>query len=136
MCHNRVGLFIELKKVRSLDKFLALLKSRSELKDIVVILFHKDLVSRCQRLAPDIRTGIITALPFRDPIKIAKSAQCNVIVIRFPYVNLRLIENAHASNLSVFVWGCPDLKASRKVLRLGIDGMISDFPELVKQEIG
>lgn len=135
LCLRQTSLFIELKKVWSLDKFLSLLKSRGKPKNIVVISFHKDLVSRCQRLAPDIRTGIVTALPFRDRIKAAKSAQCNNIIVMFPFVNSILVDNAHASNLSVFIWGCPDLRASRKVLRLPIDGMISDFPELIKDEL-
>jgi glycerophosphoryl diester phosphodiesterase len=43
-----------------------------------------------------------------------------------------LVEKAHLQNLSVFIWGCHDIKAAMKVLQLDIDGLISDFPDQVK----
>lgn len=136
LCRNQVVLFVELKKVWSLDKLLTLLKAKVAPDYIIVMSFNKDLVLGFKRLAPYIRTGIITALPFKDPIKVAKSAQCSTIVVRFLFATSRLVNRARASNLSVFVWGCPDMKAANKALRLDVDGIISDFPDLVKEELG
>jgi len=136
LCRKRAKLMIELKKVRSLDRLLALLKAKAELSDIIIASFNRGLVSEFKRLAPDIRTGIITAFTFGDLVKMAKSARCDAIVVRFPFVTSRLVDKARASNLSVFVWGCPDMKAARKLMRLDIDGLISDFPDLVKKELG
>lgn len=135
LCRKRTRLLVELKRVWSLDKLLTWLRAKGEPGDIEVISFNRDLVSEFKRLAPDIRTGIITALPFKDPVKLAKSAQCDVIVVRCPFVTSRLADRAHASNQSVFVWGSTNMKAVRKVLKSDIDGVISDFPDLVKEEL-
>jgi glycerophosphoryl diester phosphodiesterase len=136
LCRKRAKLMVELKKVRSLDRLLALLKAKAEMSEIIVISFDRSLVLKFKRLAPDIRTGIITAFPFGDLVKMAKSARCDAIVVRCPFVNSGMVDKARASNLSVFVWGCPDMKAARKLVRLDVEGLISDFPDLVKKELG
>jgi glycerophosphoryl diester phosphodiesterase len=136
LCRKKTRLMVELKKVWSLDKLLTLLKDKTELSDIIVISFDRGSVSEFKRFAPDIKTGVITAFSFRDPVKLAKSAQCDAVVVRFPSVNSKLIDKARASGLSVFAWGCPDIKAARKLMRLDIDGLISDFPDQIKQELG
>jgi len=135
LCRKRTRLMIELKKVWSLDKLITLLKYKAELSDIIVISFDRGMVSEFKRFAPEVKTGIITAFPFRDPIKLAKSAQCDAIVVRFPSVNSKLIDKARARGLSIFAWGCPDIKAARKLMRLDVDGLISDFPDQVKKEL-
>jgi glycerophosphoryl diester phosphodiesterase len=136
LCRKRTRLMIELKKVWSLDKFLTLLRDKAELSDIIVISFNRGLVSELKRLAPDIKTGIITAFSFRDPVKLATSARCDAVVVRFPSVNSKLVDKARASSLSIFAWGCPDIKAARKLMRLDLDGLISDFPDQIKEELG
>ena len=136
LCRKRTRLMVELKKVWSLDELLTLLKNKAELSDIIVVPFNRGLLSEFKHFAPDVKTGIITVFPFRDPVKLAKSAQCDAIVVRFPFVNSKLVDKAHARGLSVFAWGCPDIKAARKLMRLDINGLISDFPDQIKEELG
>jgi len=122
--------------VQSLDKLLVLLQAKTEPNDITVISFDKELVSGLWFLAPELPTAIITALPLVDPVKIAQSVRCSGIVVRYPFIDVRLVEKARLHNLSIFVWGCPDIKAARKMLKLDIDGIISDFPDEVKAALG
>jgi glycerophosphoryl diester phosphodiesterase len=137
LCHKKVKLLlVELKKVWSLVSLLVLLKSKVEPRDIAVISFHKDLVAGISFLAPEVETALITALPLPDPVKLAKSALAKGIAVRFPFIDMKLVERARADKLSVFVWDCPDIKAAQKTMKLDIDGIITDFPDLVKGETG
>jgi glycerophosphoryl diester phosphodiesterase len=135
LCHKKVKLLVELKKIWSLDRLLTVLEIKIEPRDITVLSFHKELISGISFMAPEVETALITALPFPDPVKQAQAAQGKGIVVRFPFIDVRLVERARADNYSIFVWGCPDLKAVQKMLKLDIDGIISDFPDLVKQEL-
>lgn len=136
LCRTKTKLMVELKKVQSLDKLLALLQAKTEPNDITVISFDKELVSGLWFLAPELPTAIITALPLVDPVKIAQSVRCSGIVVRYPFIDVRLVEKARLHNLSIFAWGCPDIKAARKMLKLDIDGIVSDFPDEVKTALG
>jgi len=126
---------VELKKVQSLEKLLTVLRGKAEPEHITVLSFAKDIVAKLWFLAPEAQAGIITAFPLPDPVKLAQSVRCGSIVVRFPFINEGLVERGRAQNLSIFVWGCPDIKAARKVLGLDIDGLISDFPDKVKAEL-
>jgi glycerophosphoryl diester phosphodiesterase len=136
LCRKRTKLLVELKKAQSLDKFLELLEAKVEPNDVTVISFDKDIISELWFLAPEVQKGSITALPLVDPVKLAQSLHCNSIVVKFPFVNERLVEKARLQNLSIFVWGCHDMKAVRNMLRLDIDGLISDFPDQVQAALG
>ena len=82
LCHRKTRLLVDLKKVQSRHKLLALLQAKTEPKDITVISFDKELISGLWFLAPELPTAIITALPLVDPVKIAQSVRCGGIVVR------------------------------------------------------
>jgi len=44
-------------------------------------------------------------------------------------VNRRFIEAAHARNLRVQVWTVNDVNAMRRLLELGVDGIMTDYPQ-------
>lgn len=134
LCRNRVKLLVEIKQAWSLNRFLTILRSKAELDDIVIASFNRDLISKLAQLAPEIRRGVITALPTREPVKMLESTQSAIIVAKFPFVDKKLVDEAHASNFFVYVWDCPDIKSARKVVKLGADGIVSDFPDLVMKE--
>lgn len=134
LCKTRVKLIIDVKRLRSFDRFARLLRSRPDLDSLMVTSFDQDLVLRLSYLAPDIRKGVILDSPVADPIAVIKSAQSDTIVTKFPFVDVDLVDYIHRHNSYIFVWGCADLEDIRKTLRLDIDGIISDFPDLVLQE--
>ena len=44
-------------------------------------------------------------------------------------VNRRFIEAAHARNLRVQVWTVNDVNAMQRLLNLGVDGIMTDYPQ-------
>lgn len=134
LCKTRVKLMIEVKRLRSFDRFARLLGSRPDLDSLMVTSFDQDLVLRLSYLTPDIRKGVILDSPVADPIAVIKSAQSDTIVTRFPFVDVDLVDYIHRHNCYIFVWGCADREDIRKTLRLDIDGIISDLPDFVLHE--
>jgi glycerophosphoryl diester phosphodiesterase len=134
LCRKRLTLLVEIKQARSLDRLLSLLRTRAELKDVIIISFHRDLILNLATLAPDFRRGILTYRPVEDPAGITASAKTDLLLMRLPLTTAELVAKIHASNLSVFLWDCAGLRAVKEALRLGVDGIISDSPDLVLQE--
>ncbi len=135
LCNTRAKLMIEVKRLRSLDRFARLLGSRLDPDSLMLASFDQNLVLRLSHLIPDIRKGIILGSPVADPIAVIRSAHSNAIVTKFPFVDVDLVACVHRHSYYVFVWGCEDLEDIRKTLEFDIDGIVSDYPDLVLHEV-
>jgi glycerophosphoryl diester phosphodiesterase len=47
----------------------------------------------------------------------------------FRVVNRRFIEATHARNMRVQVWTVNDVNAMQRLLNLGVDGIMTDYPQ-------
>lgn len=136
LCSGRVRLMLELKQVHSLERFVKIVTARVKPRDVILTSFNHNLVSNLSQLAPEIRRGILTAFAVEGPAAATESARADMLIVRCPFATVELVEELHAHNLSVFVWGCTGIEDTRRVLALDIDGIISDFPHLVAEELG
>jgi len=53
-----------------------------------------------------------------------------------PLVTRELIDHAHAHDIQIHVWTINDADGMDALLTLGVDGIVSDFPELLVERIG
>lgn len=67
--------------------------------------------------------------PFRTT---AVAAQVPVTYQRVPVVTPRFIDTAHAAGLEVHVWTIDQPSEMRRLLALGVDGIMTDRPELLR----
>jgi glycerophosphoryl diester phosphodiesterase len=134
LCRSRLKMVVEIKQARSLERLLSLLRTRAELKDVIIVSFNRDLILKLATLAPEFRRGILTYRPVEDPAGITAGAKTDLLLMRLPLTTPELVAKIHASNLSVFLWDCAGLREVRAALKLGVDGIISDSPDLVRQE--
>ena len=49
----------------------------------------------------------------------------------FEIVTPRLLKVAHSLNLKVEIWTINDIETSKKLITLGVDGIITDRPDLI-----
>jgi len=135
LLRNRTKPMIEVKEVWSTDSFLALLRARANLDDVIVTSFNHEFILKLSQLAPEIRRGVLTGRKVDDPVGLIESNNADAIVVRCPFATVELIESVHAHNLSVHVWGCNNMDDIRRTLKLDIDGIITDIPDEVAREL-
>ena len=133
LCGAGMILIVELKQVKSLEKFLAMLRSHADVTRVVIVSFDRGLISRLAALAPDIMRAVITDTPVDHPEEITTAVGSAAIGLRCQDVNAESVSRLHRDGTMVFVWGCPDAAAVRAVMKFDIDGVISDFPDAVKE---
>jgi glycerophosphoryl diester phosphodiesterase len=136
LCGGRVRLMLEIKQVQSLERFVKIVTAKVKPSDAIITSFNRDIVLNLSGLVPEIERGILTAFEVKEPVATVEAVRANALVGRCPFVTEELINEVQASNLAVYVWGCPNMEEVRRTLRLDIDGMISDFPDLVASEPG
>jgi glycerophosphoryl diester phosphodiesterase len=135
LCQGKTLLNIEIKRVSSLDRFLELVRERLQPEEVVFSSFNREIIIELAHLAPGIQRGILSASEVKDPVELAKSASSKMVIARFPFVNTELVRQAHDANLMVFVWGFVDMTTLRSALTMDIDGVITDFPNEVREEL-
>lgn len=135
LLNRRTKLLIELKQVQSLDNFLSLLKTRAEPDDMVIASFNRDLISQFSTMAPGIRTAVITGTPVLQPSELLESAKCVGIVLRYPFITAETVNRIHSNNCYCYVWNGRTLSDIKRIIRLDVDGIVSDFPDRVKIEL-
>jgi len=135
VCRGRVKLNIELKRVRSPERFLGLVRAGMSPDDVFLTSFNRDLVLEMAELAPEIRRGIITGTPLKDHVALARETQSDALIVMFPHATAGLVTQARGADLAVFVWGLADMAQVRAVLGLEVDGIITDFPDEAAKEL-
>jgi glycerophosphoryl diester phosphodiesterase len=104
-------------------------------EELLLTSFSRDLVLELAVLAPELPRGLITATEAPDYVRLAQATRSDAVIVRFPFASAQMADGAHAAGLPVFVWGCTDMAEVREALGMGIDGIISDWPDLAKREI-
>ena len=83
-----------------------------------------------------LRMGLIVDAPPGEPVKVLGDLGCEVIGVRAPHITESLVADLQASGRMVFGWGVEDAAGMEAIVGLGVDGLVSDFPEVVKEVLG
>ena len=51
----------------------------------------------------------------------------------YQLVSKKLVRNCHAKNMQIIPWTVNDVPAMRGLIRLGVDGIITDYPNLIRE---
>jgi glycerophosphoryl diester phosphodiesterase len=129
-------LIVELKQVSSLERFLEILRSHADVTRVVIVSFSRELIAKLASLAPDIMRAVITNTGVKQEDEITHSTRSMAIGMACADLRDDVIMNLHKDGTLVFVWDCTGAEGLRKALEFDIDGIISDVPDLVKQEMG
>jgi glycerophosphoryl diester phosphodiesterase len=131
VCMRQVKLVVELKQVQSIDAFVQILRMHGSLNLILVASFREDPLSKLFQLAPETHRAIIIGHQVQNLLDIVKRVQADTVIVKYPLANTELIQEVKSNRMSVLLWGCTSSRDIRTALKLGIYGIISDYPNLV-----
>lgn len=136
LCSKRTALFVELKEVASFQQLVTLLRSVVPLSHIMVLSFSRALLAELLYLAPEIPRAALVVSPGKEPLAVMESVQADAIVVRYPFASREVVDAVHMVGRAVFVWGLPSPRCIGRVVSAGVDGVITDFPDVVKKKLG
>lgn len=110
---------------------------------ILFVLTHYDYLSRTlfssfdyrslrrvRELAPEARIGLLYGAGVKDdPIQVAEELGANSLHVQKELVSPDFLDKSARSGLRTFVWTVNELAEMEKFLAMGVDGIVSDFPE-------
>ncbi len=127
--NGHVGLMLEL-KVEGIGKQTCEIVRRSVFKGAVIYAsFITDELLPILDIEPHSATmALIDKLP-KDPLVYATKARATHIGLKWRTATPALVQACHDAGLQVFVYTVNNLKDIRKMRDLGVDAIISDFPD-------
>ncbi|MGW7072643.1 glycerophosphodiester phosphodiesterase [Streptomyces sp. NPDC054855] len=106
---------------------------------LVIQSFSADSVKTVHKLRPDIKTGFLGTPAVADLPEYAKfSDQINSThgSISGEYVSaIHALKGPHRKRLEIFTWTVNDAAAAKRVAGFGVDGIITNTPDVVRKAI-
>lgn len=130
---GRAYLDIELKTPGFEESAIGLIEKHCDLSRTVLSSFHPQTLIKARQITPDLQLGFIYNRTQDEETR--HNCPVDIIVPQFRLASRDQISQAHAEGLKVFAWTVNDRQEAARLMDLGLDGLISDYPEMVAELI-
>lgn len=128
---RRTYLDVELKAPGFEQSAIELLEKHCEWSQTVLSSFFPQTLIKARQIAPDLQLGFIYNRSQDEETR--HNCPVDVVIPQFRLASRDLIAEAHAQGLKVFAWTVNDRQEAARLMGLGVDGLISDYPEMVAE---
>ena len=114
-----------------IEKYLSKGKWRED--QFLVSSFNHPEISAFRKLSPQIRTGgLIAHIPL-DYARFAEDLGAYSVNANLEFINKNLVEDAHRRGMKIFVYTVNHPEDVSRVKKLNVDGIYSDFPDILSK---
>jgi glycerophosphoryl diester phosphodiesterase len=133
LCQNRIGVTIELKYYghnRQLERrVLQLVRKYHMDSSTIVISLKQDLIRKFKQLEPSVPVGLLTA----KSIGSLRRVEADILAVNGSLATPQFVRDVHRSGRQVFVWTINDPLQAGRYIGMGVDGIITDDPAMVRR---
>lgn len=97
---------------------------------ITITSSSSDVLKAARQLAPSLKRGLVSEYASLDPIKVALRYECSMLALAWPLCTASMLKKAKNAGLHVSVWTVNEPAFMRRLVELGADSLITDFPGL------
>ncbi len=125
------------KKAIILLNAVARLIGQYDLHDRIILTSSSHTVLRtAQQHVPWIPRGLVAENSWMDPVRTAQRFQCSLLALNWSLCIERRIMQARQAGLHVSAWTVNDPALMRELARMGVDSLITDFPDVASATLG
>jgi len=138
---GKIGLQLEIKSTGLLERMVQVLQKENLIQNSIVSCFMFDELLKLKKIEPKVKIGfLLPAELMRSRIIKRKILKCEregfyAIHPHFSTVDKEIVEFAHTNGLKVNVWTVNDRNTMKKLIQLGVDGIITDDISLAHRTI-
>ena len=118
-----------------LRRLIEALERQGGLSRVICFSPHEESLVEVRRLAPDMEIGMVLARDVRVPTDAVRRADligCNSVTANKAVVDPDLIEVCHRHNMKVFAFPVNERATMQRLLALGVDGLVTDYPDRLR----
>lgn len=131
---GRTFLDIELKEPGFEEAAIQLIQQHAQVDDFMISGFHTEMLNRVHELLPKVRLGFIYNRTQDEESR--HNSPIDFVIPQFRLASRELIAEIHDEGLEVFAWTVNEESEMRRLLALGVDGIITDEPARLAQVLG
>ena len=132
VCKGRCRVVVELKSYghdqRLEERVAAIVEAAGMESDCIFMSLDHDMVQRMKQMRPAWRTGVLVAKAIGDPTTI----EADFLAVEAGMATRRFVQRAHSAGRDVYVWTVNSPAAMLLAMSRGVDGLITDQPELAR----
>jgi len=128
---NKIKLTIEIKEKNIENNIVEIIEKNNIVDNIYVISFFHKIVKNIKKINNKIKTSILFVGYPINVSELAINANADALSINYHYIDNKLVEEAHKNNLKVFVWNIDTIEDLKEILKLNVDVIGSNKPELI-----
>lgn len=135
LCRGRASVIIELKYYghdERLEQRVIEIVERLGMEDEIVTMSLKyEAVQEMKRLRPSWAAGLLTARAVGD----LTTTSSDFLAVNHAIASAAFVNHAHAAGKKVYVWTVNDAINMSRLITIGVDGLITDFPSQAREVI-
>ena len=126
---GQVGLILELKENGLAEQVRKSVRLSAFTGQVIYASFMHDEVRSIREADPRTMTMALFGRLPHNPVMAAQNAKATHIGCKYSTVTKPLVEACHQRGLVVFAYTVNDREDIKEVMSLGVDGIVSDFPD-------
>ncbi|MGH7259299.1 MAG: glycerophosphodiester phosphodiesterase [Nitrospiraceae bacterium] len=126
---GRIGLILELKAEGLAYDICAIVRASGFAGPVIYASFLHEELQHVRRADPDSKTLVLFKRLPKDPAAEAARLQATHVGLRFDTATLPLVKTIHKARLPVFVYTVNKPADIQRMRGLGVDGLISNYPD-------
>lgn len=136
VCKGRCKVVVELKQYghdqRLEERVVEIVERAGMVDDCIYMSLDRGMVHKMKQLRPAWTSGLLVAEAMGDLTKL----DADFYAVRAPLATRRFVRRVHAEGREVYVWTVNDPAWMLSAMSRGVDGLITDRPEVAREVVG
>jgi glycerophosphoryl diester phosphodiesterase len=113
------------------EKVVALIKELHMTSHVIISSFNHAYLQRARKASTSIKTAALVEKPDPDPVILLRRLDAQAYNPKSTYLDSETIHNVRQAGFDVLVWTVNDEKTMQKLIKDGVSGIITDFPQVL-----
>jgi glycerophosphoryl diester phosphodiesterase len=131
---NKIGVMIEVKGISIERMLVELLQTEDAIERVIVTSFMTDAIKKVKELDSKIQVGQIFSWKILNIARKALELRVSCMVPEYELVTDEMIRDLHEQRISLFPWTVNARRAAERLIKLGVDGIVTNKPDLVAKK--
>jgi glycerophosphoryl diester phosphodiesterase len=118
------------------EKLIDLIYKYNVQNNVIISSFNHYSLVKCKEISKEIKIGLLYMEGLYHPEKYASYVGADALHPFYPALNKAIVEDAHKSGLKINPFTIDDEKTMKYMLHLGVDGIITNYPDKLNEILG
>jgi glycerophosphoryl diester phosphodiesterase len=119
------------KHVQVVEKVVALVEDLGMVASVLISSFNRNYLAQVREAHPHIATGVLVSKPHPQPDTLLRQLGAQAYHPRTTAFRPADIALLNRQDCQVHVWNVNDLKTMQRLVKAGVNGIFTDFPQLL-----